>query len=285
MANTLSTYTLRQRYFKSNLSVALRNSLVAEKICRVDRTDGKTVERPYITRRTATIQALAGTYTPGAYTTNDDALSVDDEVVIGTHVFDFEKVTSNFNLTADFLDDMIYSVNVLVDQFVVNKVTDMATGAYTTPTGGFTTAANIPVIVSNLISGIKGYSSNVSGTPFLVIENTDIVGFAQAQVASGFTYSDSALNNGFMTNYMGVKIYVVRSGTFTTATLGTLSAVNSGHRLFGISNTAMFAFPRNVTYEEKGVTGMTGKEISVLAYVGSKIWNRDLTLFTDITLA
>lgn len=285
MANTLSTYSLRHKYFKANLQQALRNALVSEKICKVDRSELKTIENPYITATTATIQAVAGTYSVSAMTTTDDALSVDDEIVDATHVFDFEMRTANFNLMADFLDELIYRVNHKIDQFVLNKILDVATGAYTTPAGGFTTAANIPVIVANLLSKVAGYASGVASNPFLVIENTDLVGFAQAQVASGFSYADAALNNGFMSNYMGVDIYVIRTGTFTTATLGTLSAVNSGHRLFGLSNLAVFASPRGVSYEEKGVTGKTGKEVVAYGYVGAKVWNPHLPLFVDITLA
>jgi hypothetical protein len=285
MANTLSTHTLRQTYFKSNLSLALRKALVAEAICTVDRTEQKTVENPYVTEVTAAIQAVAGTYTVAARTTNDDTLTVADEVIVGTHVFDFEKLTSNFNLTADFLDDLMYQVAFKTDQFVLNKILDIATGTYTTPAGGFTTAANIPVICSNLLSKVAGFQSGIATNPFLVIESTDIVGFAQAQVASGFSYADSALNNGFMTNYMGIKIYVVRTGTFVTATLGTLTAANSGHRLFGISKLAMFASPRGVSYDEKGVTEKTGREIEAHALVGATIWTPQRGLFVDITLA
>ena len=59
MVNTLSTYSLRHKYFMSNLQQALQNALVAEKICKVDRSDLKTIENPYITATTATIQAVA----------------------------------------------------------------------------------------------------------------------------------------------------------------------------------------------------------------------------------
>ena len=145
MANTLSTHTLRQVYLRNKLDVALRNALVAEKICMVDRSDLKTIENPHITQQTAAIQAVAGTYSVSAMTTTDDTLTVADEVIFGTHVFDFEKLTSNFELITSFFDDLIYSVSFKVDQFVLNKITDLATGAYTTPAGGFTTAANIAV--------------------------------------------------------------------------------------------------------------------------------------------
>lgn len=285
MANTLSTYSLRHKYFSSNLQPALRNSLVSEKIFNVDRSDLKTIENPYITNQTATIQAVAGTYSPSAMTVTDDALSVADEVVASTHVFDFESRTGNFNFMANFLDDLIYSVSFKVDQFALNKVLDVATGAYTTPAGGFTTASNIPVICSNLLSKVAGFQSGTATNPFLVIESTDVVGFAQAQVGSGFNYADAALRNGFQANYMGIDIYVVRTGTFVTATLGTLTATNSGHRLFGIGNLATFASPRGVQYEEKAVSGKTGKEIVAYGLIGAKVWTPHLSLFVDITLA
>lgn len=284
MANTLSTYSLRHKYFQSGLQQALRNALVAEKICRVDRSDLKTIENPYIVASTATIQAVAGTYSVNALTVTDDSLSVDDEVVDATQIFDFEMRTSNFDLMADFLDELIYRVTIKIDQFVLNKMASQATGTYSTPSGGFTTSANIPVIGANLLSKVAGFQSGVAANPFLVIESTDLVGFAQAQVASGFSYADAALNNGFMANYMGIDVYVVRTGTFVTSTLGTLSATNSGKRLFGISNLAMFASPRGVSYEEKGVTAKTGKEVVAYGYVGTKIWTPHASLFVLITI-
>lgn len=285
MANTLSTHTLRQKYFKSTLEVALRNALVAEKICMVDRTDQKTVENPHITQQTAAIQAVAGTYSVSAMTTTDDTLTVSEEIIFGTHVFNFEKLTSNFDLITSFFDDLTYSVAFKTDQYVLNKILDDATGSYTTPAGGFTTAANIAVICSNLISKVAGYQSGIATGLFLVIENTDVVGFAQAQVSQGYSYADAALNNGFMSNYMGIDIHVVRSGTFVTTTLGTLTATNDGQRLFGVKGVASFASPRWVQYEEKGVTGKTGKEIVVSQIVGAKAWTPKAGLFIDITLA
>jgi hypothetical protein len=284
--STLSTYSLRDKYMKANLEVALRNALVAEKICRVDRSDLKRIQNPYITQQSAAIQAVAGTYSVSAMTTTDDALTVSDEVIFGTHVFDFETLTSNFNLMADFYDDLTYSVAFGVDKFVLNVMCEDAGESYTTPAGGFTTAANVAVIMSNLIAKVAGYQSGTADGLFLVIENTDVVGFAQAQVASGFSYSDAALNNGFMTNYMGVEIYVVRSGTFVTATLGSRAdIVNSGHRMFGVKGVATYASPRGMRYEEKGVSGKTGKEIAVSCLVGAKVWAPKANLIVDITLA
>lgn len=283
MANTLSTHTLRQVYFQNTLQTQLRRALIAEDICKVERSELKTIENPYITQQTAAIQAVAGTYSVSAMTTTDDTLTVTDEVVFGTHVFDFEKLTSNFNLTADFLEDLAYSVLAGVDKFVLNAICEDATGTYSTPAGGFTTAANIPVIMSNLLSKVAGYQGITAGY-FLVIENTDLVGFVQAQASSGFSYADAALNNGFITSYMGVDIYVTRSGTFVDETIGSKTVTNDGHRVFGPKNMAMFASPRGLRYEEKGVSGKTGMEIVVSSLVGAKIWTPHAGLFVDITL-
>jgi len=284
--STLSTYTLRDKYFKSNLEVALRAALVCEKICRVDRSDLKRIQNPYITQQTAAIQAVAGTYSVSAMTTTDDALTVADEVIFGTHVFKFEELTSNFNLMQDFFDDLTYSVSFKIDQFVLNVITEDATGAYTTPAGGFTTSANIAVIMGSLIGKVAGFQSGTAEGLFLVIENTDVTGFVQAQVASGFSYADAALNNGLLTKYMGVDIYVVRSGTFVSSTLGTRSDLtNSGHRVFGVKGSTLYATPRGLQYEEKGVSGKTGKEIVVSGLVGAKVWTPKADLIVDITLA
>jgi hypothetical protein len=270
---------------QNSLQEQLRNALVAEAVCKVDRSELKTIENPYITQQTAAIQAVAGTYSVSAMTSTDDTLTVTDEVIFGTHVFDFERLTSNFDLMADFFDDLTYSVAFGVDKFVLNALCEDATGTYTTPAGGFTTAANIPVIMSNLISKVAGYQGPQSGL-FLVIENTDLVGFAQAQVASGFSYADAALNNGFISNYMGVDIYVIRSGTFVSATLGSRSDItNDGHRVFGVKGVSTYAAPRGIRYEEKGVAGKTGMEIVVSSLVGFKLWTPMAALVVDITLA
>ena len=95
-----------------------------------------------------------------------------------------------------------------------------------------------------------------------------------------------ALNNGFLTNYAGVEIYVVRTSTFVTTTIGSRTDIaNSGHRVFGVKGVTTYASPRGVQYDEKGVSGKTGKEISVVGYVGFKAWAQKAALIVDITLA
>lgn len=282
--NTQSTYGNRDKYFMSQYDIVLRNALVCEKICDVNTSDLKRIQNPYGNQPTATIQAVAGTYSVTAWTVTDDALTVTDEVIFAEHVFAFEEFFAVFDIAASRLDNMMYSVAFGIDKFVLNNLCEDATGAYTTPAGGFTTSSNINTIMANLISKVAGFEDTYKGL-FLVIENTDLVGFAIAGATNGFTMADSTLKNGFMREWMGVDIYVVRSGTFVDATLGTTTVTNSGHRVFGVKGVATYASPRGMQYEEKMVTAKTGREIVVFGLVGFKLWAQKTGLVVDITLA
>ena len=288
MANTIGTSTLsevwRIKYMKSKLELALRTALVSEKVFQVDRADGKYVANPYLTALNANVAAMAGTYTVDTAATVDESLVVTDQVESAVHLFEFEQTLSRADLYQSFVEDMTAAVAVQIDYFVLNSMTDGAGESYTTPAGGFTTAANINEIIANLTSKVAGYSDAYKGM-FLVIENTDLVGFIQAGMSNGFSFSDAVLNNGFAGRYGGVDVYVVRSGTFATATIGTLTATNLNHRLFGVKGVATYAAPRGIQYDEKKVTQKTGREIAVWANIGAKVWTPKANLLVDITLA
>lgn len=286
--NTISTKTYRDKYRLANLDTLLRSALVTEKICMVDRSGSKTIQSPYGSQPTTTIQAIAGTYSVNAYTTTDDTLTVADEFNCAEHIFDFEDTLTNFNLFSSRLKEQQFSVANAIDKWVLNNLCEDGTGAYTTPVGGFTTASNIPTIMANLLSKVAGYSEAYNGL-YLVIEQTDIVGFVIAGSSSGFNFADSVLKNGWFTNYMGVEIYVVLSGMFvdatTTSASGTKTWTNSGHRVFGVKNITTFAYPTGVKFEEKGVSGKTGMEVVTYGYIGFKAWAPKISLTVDITLA
>lgn len=283
MFNTQSTYGNRDAYLKSQYDFVLRNALITEKICDVNRSDVKRIQNPYGSQPTATIQAVAGTYSVTAWTVTDDALTVTDEVIYSEHIFAHEDFFAVFDIATSRLDNMMYAVAYGIDYFVLNNLCEDGTGTYTTPAGGFTTAANINTIMANLSSKVAGYDTQF-GT-FLVIENTDLVGFMVAGATNGFSMADAVLKNGKVTNWMGTDVYVVRTGTFVDATIGTTTVTNSGHRVFGVNKSSTYASPRGINYEEKGVTGKTGKEVVVFGLVGFKLWNQKKALTIDITLA
>ncbi|MCK9320154.1 hypothetical protein, partial [Methanoculleus sp.] len=187
-------------------------------------------------------------------------------------------------LFANRTDEMLYAVANRIDRYVVNNLCEDGTGTYTTPLGGFTDPVNINEILSNLLSGVAGYSEMYKGL-FLIIENTDLVGFVESQSTSGFSFADAALRNGFYKSPMGIDVYVVRTGTFASETLGTKTYTNSGHRVFGVKGVSTYASPRGIRWEEKAVSGKTGMEVVCFGYVGFKLWAPKTALVTDITLA
>lgn len=285
--NTISTYAYRRKYLLARLNRLLRKGLIAEKICDVDRTGGKYIDAPYGPQPTTIVQTIGGAYTPAQFTVVDELLTVTDEFIVSEHVHDFEQSLAKFDIIANRLDEMTYSVKTAIDKFVLNEVCERANGTYTTPAGGFTTAANFNTILSFLLSKVAGYDTDYDAT-FLVVENTDLPGIIQAMGAQGFSMADAALKNGFLGSYMGVDIYVVRTGTFIDANPGTVAGTkswtNADHRVFGVKNVSTYAAPRGIKYEEKGVTGLTGKEYVVFGYIGFKAWVAKYDLLIDITI-
>lgn len=285
MANTISSRTYRDKYRLATLDTNLRTALVAEKVCAVDRTNNLRIQSPYGSSSTVVVQALAGTYTPAEFTTTDDTLTVTDEFIVSEHIMDFQNLLSNFDLFAARTEQMMADVAIAIDKYVVNNLCEDGTGTYTTPTGGFATAANVNEIFANLTSKVAGYAEGYFGNMYVIVENTDMVGITQAGATNGFSNADAVLTNGQVGRWMGVDIFVVRSGTFVDATIGTKTVTNAGHRVFGVKGVTTYAAPRGVNMEEKGVSGKTGLEVAVYGYVGFKAWAPRTALTVDITLS
>ena len=284
MANTIASRVYRDKYRSATLDTLLRGAMVSESITAVDRSNNLRIQSPYSSTPTVVVQALAGTYTPADFTTTDDVLTVTDEFIVGEHIHDFQESLTQFDLFAARTEQMAFNVAKKIDEFVLNNLCEDGTGTYTTPAGGFATAANVNEIFANINSQVDGYSDSYNGK-FVVLENTDMVGLYQAGATNGFTFADNVLNNGKVGQWMGVDIYVVRTGTFTDATVGTITWTNAGHRVAGVKNVATTALPGGIKTEEKMVSGKTGMEVATYGYVGFKLWAPKVTLVIDITLA
>jgi len=285
MANTISSRTYRDKYRAATLERVLRGAMVAQAITQVDRSNNMRIQNPYSTTPTVTVQALTGTYSTADFTTTDDTLTITDEFIVAEHIMDFQDSLSNFDLFTDRLEQQGFAVAKKMDEFVLNNLCEDGTGTYTTPNGGFATANNVNEIFANIVSKLSGYAEGYAGNMFVVLENTDMVGIIQAGATNGFNNSDAVLNNGRVTNWMGVDVYVVRSGTYTDATVGTKTWTNSGHRVAGVKNVATMAMPGGIKTEEKGVSGKTGMEVVTYGYIGFKLWATKTDLIIDITLS
>lgn len=284
MSNTIASRVYRDKYRSATLDTLLRGAMVSEAITSVDRSNNLRIQSPYSSTPTVVVQALAGTYSPADFTTTDDVLTVTDEFIVAEHIHDFQESLTQFDLFAARTEQMAFNVAKKIDEFVLNNLCEDGTGTYTTPAGGFATAANVNEIFANINSQVDGYADSYNGK-FVVLENTDMVGLYQAGATNGFTFADNVLNNGRVGQWMGVDIYVVRTGTFTNATVGTKTWTNAGHRVAGVKNVATTALPGGIKTEEKMVSGKTGMEVATYGYVGFKLWAPKVTLVIDITLA
>ena len=289
MSNTLGTSTrsdvLGIGYVKNTLDLGLRSMTVSEKLFPADRSGVRYKANPYLTAATASIAAQAGTYAVSTATTTDEACTVSDQVTYAVHDFEFEETQSRVNLGQSYYLDMASAIAVKVDQFVLNKILDGAGESYPAGAGGFTATANINTIFANINAKLDGYSDSWRGK-FVVLENTDMVGLYVAGATNGFNFADAVLRNGEIGEWMGVKIHTVRSGVFTTATLGTLSATNLNHRLAGIAGVSAYQLqPGGVHYDEKKVTLKTGMELSSWVNVGAQVWTQKANLLIDIDVS
>lgn len=289
MANTIGTSTrsdvLGIGYVKNTLDLGLRSMTVSEKLFPPDRSGVRYKANPYLTAATAAIAAQAGTYSVSAATTTDEACTVTDQVTYAVHDFEFEETQSRINLGQSYYLDMAAAVAVKVDQFVLNKILDGAGESYSAPTGGFTTPANINTIFANINAKLDAYSDTWRGK-FIVLENTDMVGLYVAGATNGFNFADSVLRNGEIGEWMGIKIYVVRSGVFTTATIGTLTATNLNKRLAGVSGISAYQLqPGGMHYDEKKVTAKTGMELATWVNVGAQVWTQKANLLISVDVS
>ena len=118
--NTISTHSYREKYLLSTFNKNLRKAQVAEKVCAVDRTANRLIKNPYGNQPTATVQAIAGTYSVTAYTLTDDDLTVADEIVFAEHIFDWESLLTQFDVFASRIDEMSYAFAYAADKWALN---------------------------------------------------------------------------------------------------------------------------------------------------------------------
>jgi hypothetical protein len=272
MANTLSNRTFRDELRSTTMQEILHSATVTEAIADVDRSGRKVIQNPYPSTPSVVIQALAGTYTPATFTTTDDALTVSQEIILSEHVYDFEESLSSFDLFQNRVENMAWKAKDKLDTYVLSTVLGTSSIGTLAVTGGFASFGVLKAL-GQLQGLVAGYSTSQSDV-FLVIESTDVAAFIAAQVSNGFNMADMALKNGFMGNYLGVDVYVVRSGQSP-----------SNHRLAGIKRKFTVALPVEWKQEEKGVSGLTGKEIVMYGYTGVKVWNNNLPLIIDVQIA
>ena len=96
----------------------LRKKLVAEKVCKVDRTGQKYIDSPYGSQPSTTVQTIAGTYSTATFTLTDDGLTVTDEFIVAEHIYDFEETLTKFDVFKSRINELNSSAATALDKWV-----------------------------------------------------------------------------------------------------------------------------------------------------------------------
>jgi hypothetical protein len=284
MANVISNRSWRDKYRLNTFDKVLRGALVTEAITTVDRSNNLRIQNPWGSEPVVTVQALNGTYSVADFTLTDDVLTVTDEFIVAEHVFDFQSLLTNFDLFASRVERQAFAVKSEIDKYVLNTITADAGTLYATAAGGFS-VANVNKIFADIQGLLIGYEQSYNSNLYIVLNNTDISALMQAGAVNGFTFSDSVLNNGKVSNWMGVDIYVVRAGTYIDGVKGTKTFANADNRVAGVKKVCTASIPTGYKVDEKAVSGKTGMELVSYGYVGAKVWftNKQLTINITVT--
>lgn len=290
---TLSTFTNRKTYALSKIDTVLSKEIISAQIFKVDTGNSKTIESPYFSATTTVGGNIAGTYTPANPTTNDDTLTVSKEFINAPHVYDADQRLSAFDTAKDLMDEMSRSFAEAVDQWALNRaLADVSgsTASFATAAGGIT-KTNAVNVIATILGKLSGYKNIAGNNAYLVIENTELPAFIEAQVSNGFSYADKVLYTGLVKNMLGVDIFVARTGTFVDATVSGDVFTNANNRLFGVYNKITLATPSGsrdgkaqATYEELMVSGKTGMELRMIGYGGVKAWTPAINLSGNLTI-
>ena len=281
--NTNTATSWRKKWMPNLLQEVLHKALVADKICTMDYSDVFYIENPYGSAATITQQAPIGTYSVATFTSAADTLTTTEEFVWSEQIYGIEKIAQMADIKNSRMQEAMAQMATSIDKYILNYMCDVGTGTYDTPVGGFV-EANIKTIAGELHGKFAGYST-VFNRKYVVIEAGDVPGLFGAGAGTGFTVADSWLNNGLQTSWGGIDWFVVASGTFVSATLGTLTAINDGHRLAGIGGLATALMPGGrMQWMEKEVSGKTGVECAMAAYCGVDVWYQKRALTIDITI-
>lgn len=282
MANSIDNETKREKYAKGRLDYNLRRRAIAAEIFMVDNSANLYVDNPFVTTTGANAEAMAGTLTLGDLTITNDRFEVTEWVHETVHIFDFENRFNDFDLFSAAIDEMTSNVALMADKIALNKVADNAGANIATLSGGMA-QANIDDLFGKIAGEFAGYQGVENGV-YLAVENTEVPGLVQKQILTGFSFADATANNGLGGEYMGVEIYVTRTGTFVNGTVGTGTYTNANVRLCGVKKTASFAMIREGGYREVDVSLKTGKEVSVFGYVDAHVWTTKAPLTATVTL-
>ena len=267
----LSTASQRRTYALTAFDTALEKEIISPVIFKMDTSNSKTIEAPFVNATTTAGGSITDTYTAGTPGTTDDTLTVNKQFVNSQNVANFDSKVAQFDYMSGVYKEMVRSLAESIDQWTLNRVmADAAssTANFATAAGGIT-SSNALSTIATIQSKLAGFKNLPGQNTYLVIENTELAAFLTNAAATGFAFSDKVLYTGTVKNMLGTDILVARTGTFVSATVAGDVFTNNAKRLFGVKNKVTMARPSATRegamsdYWEKDIDGFIGKQVGI----------------------
>ena len=211
MANTIAANAFtetRNGHFQEKITTAT----VAADICNIHRNQYQEyIRTPY--RSDVVISTSTGRVSEADisdFTVSDDYVKLEDAVYAAERVNPSNEAYTDVDLTKESMDEMNRGLIEAIDAKVFTDA--LATsGIATTTATQITSAAEAKTATEQIVGALAGYGGKLSDR-FIVMDNDMFIHFLDAGASPATEFGDRVLETGDLYVYMGLYIYVVRSG-------------------------------------------------------------------------
>lgn len=242
----------------------LMRSLVSNGITEMKVTTDKVLHNPYTSQasRTDGSATTGQAYTASDYTISDDTLTIDRRAISAERVDPMDQMQSGNEIMSDRYETQAYNIQNAIDQYILSipvsfsGVTDLDDSNL-----GSGSAGNPFDMTSSNVNAVAGYTTEqllfqnaeMGKGAFIVLSPTGVNNVAAYQQASGFSYADAALNNGFVKGIApigGLDVLVSNNLTHSVVlTIGTNPTANDYVELQLPEGNVRFTFVATPTAE------------------------------------
>ena len=269
MANTIAPEAFtetRNGYFQEKITTAT----VASDICNVHRNKYQEyIRTPY--RSDVVVSTNTGRISEADvsdFTVTDDFVKLEDAIYVAEHINPSNEAYTAADLTKESMNEMNRGLLEAIDKKVFTDAL-ATTGIATTTATAITDAATAKTATEEIVGALAGYGGKLSDR-FIVMDNDTFVHFLDAGATPATSFGDRVLETGDLYVYMGLYIYVVRSGQ-----------IAAGEILAGVKGAIdLYIDEVGIRTEELQATASAANKVNLekvrvaLVYVAVKIWEQ-----------
>lgn len=269
MANTIAAtaFTETRNGF---LQEKITTNTVASDICNIHQNMYQEyIRTPY--RSDATVSQSTGLLCEATitnFTVTDDFVKLEDAVYSSERVCPSNEAYTDVDLTKASMDEMNRGLVEAVDAKMIADAL-ATTGIAAITATAITNAATAKTAAEQIVGELAGYGGRLSDR-FIVMDNDMFIHFLDAGATPATEFGDRVLETGDLYVYMGLYIYVVRSGQITAGKI--LAGVKKSIDLY-IDEVGI----RTETLQDRATAAdkvNLNKVRVALLYVAVKIWEQ-----------